>query len=408
MSARVLCFASAKGGSGKTVITATIGTFLKALGKRVLLIDADAATNGLTLLYIKEVLSSKDTLDGSRILEGLFEGRNEGYPDVFPLPSGVDFVPATYHFVNTEAYEKDNFVARLDRTLDRHRRDYDYILLDAQAGSDFCASVAIRKGVSDLVILVAEYDPMSSAGVERLKALFRDDLTYARTWILLNKILPEFAKNFGDFLEVARYLSPIPWDADVVRAYARRRLALDTENGNAFTVAVMQTVRGLLGNEIEADIKLWAEKRADAIRQPIKTQYDDLERELGVILEQSAVAEFYASKKSAYLERIDLLIPLAGVILAIGSSGFALLVRPEHSALTAVLAASASVAGALMLGRLVKFFLVTRRSTTTTASMLDLAKLRRRREVIEEHLKKLETLRTADPESLLRNRKNSE
>lgn len=40
-------------------------------------------------------------------------------------------------------------------------------------------------------------------------------------------------------------------------------------------------------------------------------------------------------------------------------------------------------------------------------SRLDLAKLNRRREVIEERLKKLETLRAADPESLLRNRGNN-
>ena len=52
MSANVICFASAKGGAGKTVVTATVGTFLAALGKRVLIIDTDAATNGLTLFYI--------------------------------------------------------------------------------------------------------------------------------------------------------------------------------------------------------------------------------------------------------------------------------------------------------------------------------------------------------------------
>ena len=82
MSAKVLCFASAKGGSGKTVITATIGAFLSALGKRVLLVDADAATNGLTLLYIKEVLLRQGkTSDESP--EGLFEGNSQVSPAPF-------------------------------------------------------------------------------------------------------------------------------------------------------------------------------------------------------------------------------------------------------------------------------------------------------------------------------------
>jgi MinD-like ATPase involved in chromosome partitioning or flagellar assembly len=190
--------------------------------------------------------------------------------------------------MNTEVYQPEQLLSRLVRTLENRKADFDFILLDAQAGSDFCAGVAMRKGISDVVVLVAEYDPMSAAGVERLKGLFRDDLTYARTWILLNKVLPEFAKNFSDFLEVARYLSPIPWDADVVRAYARRRLALDTENGNSFTIAVMQTVRGLLGDEIEKDVKAWTQNRAEAIRQPIAVQFSDLERELGAILDESA------------------------------------------------------------------------------------------------------------------------
>ena len=112
MSPKVVCFGSAKGGSGKTVITATIGAFLSALGKRVLLVDADAATNGLTLLYIKEVLSKQGkTSDESP--EGLFEGNSQGEPSAFPLPSGVSLIPATYNFTNTENYQQEHFVGRV-------------------------------------------------------------------------------------------------------------------------------------------------------------------------------------------------------------------------------------------------------------------------------------------------------
>src|ERR1700734_2983203 len=61
--------------------------------------------------------------------------------------------------------------ARLRRTIEHAQNDYDYILLDAQAGSDHYAAVAMSKRVSDVVVLVAEYDPMSAAGIERLKGL---------------------------------------------------------------------------------------------------------------------------------------------------------------------------------------------------------------------------------------------
>src|SRR5207244_1355802 len=132
-----------------------------------------------------------------------------------------------------------------------------YIFLDAQAGADPFAHVAMSKGVSHEVIIVSEYDPLSAAGVERLKGLFREDLTYDRTWVLLNKMLPDFVQSFSDFMEVAKYASPMPWDADVVRAYARRRLALDAEKGNDFTLAVMQTLKSILGPDIETDLDIW-------------------------------------------------------------------------------------------------------------------------------------------------------
>ncbi len=54
--AKVICMSSAKGGSGKTVLCATFATALTSLGKRVLIVDSDASTNGLTLMYLKEVM----------------------------------------------------------------------------------------------------------------------------------------------------------------------------------------------------------------------------------------------------------------------------------------------------------------------------------------------------------------
>jgi cellulose biosynthesis protein BcsQ len=56
---KVICFASAKGGTGKTTISATLAKFLVGLDKKVLLVDMDAVTNGLTLLYVEEMLKAK-------------------------------------------------------------------------------------------------------------------------------------------------------------------------------------------------------------------------------------------------------------------------------------------------------------------------------------------------------------
>ncbi|MDO9392189.1 MAG: ParA family protein, partial [bacterium] len=282
MPAKIICMASAKGGSGKTMLTATFGAFLSALGKKVLLIDTDAATNGLTLLYLKEVLTQGElAIAANRKPIGIFDAfdKNEfdTQSDIVKLSNGVHLIPATYKFKNTENTALNKFSSFLSSNLVILRGTYHYIFLDAQSGSDLFAQVCMSKNISDEVVIVSEYDPMSAAGVERLKGLLHEDLTYVRTWVLLNKMLPDFVKSFSDFLEVAKYLNPIPWDADVVKAYARRRLAIDLENGNEHTLAVMQTIKTLFGESIIQEIETWIKGRVAAIRQPIEDQYNDLE-----------------------------------------------------------------------------------------------------------------------------------
>ena len=55
MDAKVYCLASAKGGSGKTIMTASLTAFLANVGKKCAAIDCDAATHGMTLLFLPEI-----------------------------------------------------------------------------------------------------------------------------------------------------------------------------------------------------------------------------------------------------------------------------------------------------------------------------------------------------------------
>ena len=277
---------SSKGGSGKTVMTATFATFLTALGKKVLIIDTDASTNGLTLMYLKEVtIHEENTISQDRKPLGIYELDDliNDIPEIVQLPTGVHLIPATYSFKNTEDTSLKTFSDNLKHYLRNAEQEYNYIFLDAQAGSDKFAHACMAKNVAHEVVIVSEYDPLSAAGVERLKALFRDDLTYNRTWVLLNKMLPDFVKSFSDFLEVAKYLSPIPWDAEVVKAYARRRLALNMEYGNEFTVAVLHTLKTLFAEELESELNTWLNDKANLLKEPLNAQYEDLRRQLRVL-----------------------------------------------------------------------------------------------------------------------------
>ena len=287
MAAKIITLASAKGGSGKTLITASFSAFLSNLGKKVLMIDTDASTNGLTLMYLKEVSIEKELLiSRSKLPMGVFDNFSLELDrkklemsfkfDTLKLSNGVFLLPATYNFHNENNHFPEFYLENMRHILSFFREEYDFIFIDSQAGSDEYAEISVRKDISDEVVIVSEYDPLSAAGVERLKGIFRDDLTYNRTWYLLNKMIPEFIQSFSDFLEIAKYLNPIPWDADVVRAYARRRLPLDLENGNEFTLAIIQTLQTLLGEDMSSEIEKWKKTKEDYFKKPLDEQHNKL------------------------------------------------------------------------------------------------------------------------------------
>ena len=399
MSSKVYCFASAKGGSGKTVLTANIASFLTEIGKNCLIIDADAATHGMTLLYIVEVSANPN-----KNKQGVFEISNIKEisellkSSLVKVENGVDLLPATYNFRHGFDPE-DNFESSALQNIIREMREqYDFILLDAQAGSDKYSKLAMNKDVSDEVIIVSEYDPLSAAGIERLKQVIGDDLDYTRTWVLLNKILPEFADKFSEFLSITKYLPPIPWNADVVRSYAKRKLSIDLDKGNAYTLALIRTVKTLCGKSIEGNINAWAEKRSYALKEPLEAQYKNAEKELESTLKMLKDVELKRKKKNLfrfYLYLLPLMalpyffirfsnISIANEMLNIFKKGDFL------PFLTAILASLFPLV--YILGK--RIF----DTETTTESI----RYKRRIELLEEKLKQLEALRSADLETLMK------
>lgn len=395
MKATVICLASAKGGAGKTLITATLGSLLAQIGKRVLLIDTDAATNGLTLLYLQNVTAR---LSDHSMPLGLFEPDSpEPRPpgpldrDIVELSDRLYLLPATYRFRDTEKTNVTDFADRLQLILAEARESFDIVFLDAQAGADEYARLALGSAMSDTVVIVSEYDPMSAAGVERLKALFTRDLGYQRTWILLNKLLPEFTKSFSEFLEIARYLSPIPWEADVVRAYARRSLGLDLTFGNQHTLAVMQTLKMLLP-ELRTDIEVWLNTRSDFLRQAIGKQIASAQDELTSIEHaERRGAEQWAQKRTLYF--------VAAMVLAIAAgAGVLSTLNLELSSALSILIGGL----ALAVSSTYPFF---SRSVSTYQAPVE---LRFRKEALEGRLRELYLLRDLDSTQLVEQRSRIE
>lgn len=412
MTSRRYCLASAKGGAGKTVIAASFAAFLAGLGKTVLLVDVDPATNGLTLLYLGEINKHKNLAKGKEacLLSGMFDSPPIVLErDIVHLPNKVDMLPSTFDFSNTNiALSADDFLIRLQCLLSDADGHYDFVFLDAQAGIDSVSRTAMRRDICDEVVLVAEYDPLSAAGLERMKGSMHEDLVYSRTWILLNKLLPDFVQSFSEFLEISKYLNPIPWDADVVRAYARRKIPLDVVDGNEFTLAIMQSLKRLLGDDTEAEINEWANNRAAAIRLPIQLQYRDAEKELKGLfvlkarLEKKAILSSFGHMASSVG---PVLVVTFGILAAV--SGFLPLTThsvpsPGKRLFWQFLITACSVVVGLFITSTV---LQVRRKNAETS--LRESHSKRQIEVLEERLKKLEVLRRADLNTLIKHKRST-
>lgn len=266
-SGHVLCFISAKGGSGKTVTAASLGTLLSGLGLRVLLIDTDAATNGLTLLFLEQLLQGAKALEGNHGL-GLFEALADSSPTIIEVSSSLSFVPAAFKLRNTEEVPPERFRWNLENLL-RQTQDFDIVLVDAQAGTD--AYAQFSASLSDVHIIVSEYDPVSAQGIDRLKLIFADEMRPASTFT-------EFAAAIGEGLKIARYLPPIPWDADVVRAFARRDVAISLESPNAYTLAISQVALACLSDVSGALIEHWRGGALQRQTDPVRRRLDELYR----------------------------------------------------------------------------------------------------------------------------------
>jgi septum site-determining protein MinD len=415
MTSIVICMASAKGGSGKTTLTATFAAFLAQIGKKILVVDCDEATHGLTLLYLehvnKVVTEEKDDVAHVGVFDDLLKKSqvNDNSPEsVFSLiriGDGVDFLPATFSFLPKAQISNKDLLNRLVFVVNSTRERYDYVFLDAQAGADNTSQVAMGRRISDAVIIVSEYDPLSAAGVERLKSYMGDDLSFTRTWILLNKMLPEFVKSFSEFLSVARYLPPVPWTADVVRAYSRRELALDFEVGNQFTLAAMRTLKGFVPHADAISLDKWAERKAASLRQPIEDQYLDQEQRFKYLLIEIEKLERYNSiERILYTTTTILAVFSTGLLLLIVSSPDSYIVLKEFvsnrsTAISLVVSAGAMLAGAIGLTTVIWRNLFSNRQIVSRK--LQRERLFRQKELAEAELKRLEALRDADLESII-------
>ena len=254
--AQVISFLSGKGGAGKTSVAIGISYLLNDAGFKVLLIDFDFATNGASYFYkylypsytkvigIYELINKQD-IDLNKILPDIHNISLKVKEGLYFVPSRVNFskkLPLRDSIIVKESDLK-SFLFSLIRLC---RGEYDFIIIDNQAGSNLTSKVAAS--VSDKVIIVSELDPISSDAVDTLLIQIGEVFPEYRRHLINKLDIRESKdyKNLNVLFQSMNRLPPLPFDFEVRSAFASRQIPININRPTTFLIALFNTVKSFL------------------------------------------------------------------------------------------------------------------------------------------------------------------
>lgn len=150
---KVLAFSNQKGGVGKTTTCVNMSAYLATLGKRVLLIDADAQGNATTGLGFDKSKLKKSIynvlIDGDGAEDTVVK---TGVENLYLLPSSIDLAGAEVELVELKNRDK-----RLLDFIEKVRGDYDYITIDCPPSLGLLTINALVAADGAIIPIQSEY-----------------------------------------------------------------------------------------------------------------------------------------------------------------------------------------------------------------------------------------------------------
>lgn len=183
---RAIVITSGKGGVGKTTTTANVGAALAALGKRVVLVDADVGLRNLDIVlglesrvkhHLLDVLEEKVTLDEALVRDKRSEN--------------------LYLLAAAQTREKEDVVtAQMVALVEQLRDRFEFVLIDCPAGIEMGFKNAIAGAQHAIVVCTPEVSAVRDA--DRVVGLLPNDW---RPELIINRLRPLLVKK-GKMLSV--------------------------------------------------------------------------------------------------------------------------------------------------------------------------------------------------------------
>ena len=149
----IIAVSNQKGGVGKTTTAVNLATALAALGRRILVVDADPQGNASTGLGVERDARAHDLY---RLISGGITFQDALMPT---SADGVDLIAASADLsaIELELASKNDRNNRIKTLLDKCKNEYDYIFIDCPPSLGLLTVNALVAADAVLIPLQCEY-----------------------------------------------------------------------------------------------------------------------------------------------------------------------------------------------------------------------------------------------------------
>ena len=222
---KVIAIASGKGGVGKTNVTVNLGVALAALGKEVVLLDADLGLANIdVMLGLHPQYNLLHVLDGTKSLRDIIV---EG-------PSGLKIIPAASgvkKMAELSTAEHAGMIQAFSE-MDQH---IDVLLIDSAAGiAD--SVITFSKAAQEVIVVVCD-EPASITDAYALIKLLSREHQVERFHIVTNmcrsvqegrELFAKISLVCDRFLDVTLdFMGIVPFDEDLRRSVKKQRSVVE-------------------------------------------------------------------------------------------------------------------------------------------------------------------------------------
>lgn len=241
--AHIITVTSGKGGVGKSNFALNFSLCLSLLGKRVLLVDADANLANLDLLLgIRPSGNLGDIVRGEKGLDEVLIG----------ISPNLDLLPAASGDSRLFGWEEETH-QRLRESFIALEREYPFIVVDTGAG--LTPIIVSYAASADDLVVITQNEPTAVADAYALVKMVVRSNPQARIHILVNRTRsPEEGYDLFDRLNLVshnflqfdlKFLGSLPEDPKVGEAVAAQAPFVKLFPHSAVSIAVKMMVRRL-------------------------------------------------------------------------------------------------------------------------------------------------------------------